>query len=353
MKRFKKTPVLALLAISSLLMLFGCNADSPSTTTTPDYQTVIDMDGDELQMPAKIETIIDTWSAATDNLFNLGAGDLLVSGHSAANSKWARRVYPPIADLPDYSKATTEEMLRVDADMVLVTSKARKEELRAAGVNAVNLVYKDYETFKQSTILMGKMLGDVYEERANKVAEYVDYVMTESDKLLAQLPESERPVVYYCMSNDPTNLYASAGGGSIIDEWVIRAGGKLATADLGKGMGLKDVTAEQILKTNPDVIMIDGDNAAELAANFKNTPEWKDIEAVKNNRIYAIPAGCFWWGRMCGDTPLQVLWAASTLHPDKIDVDMRAETRHYYKEFKMCELTDAEIEEILRYDLLG
>ena len=48
------------------------------------------------------------------------------------------------------------------------------------------------------------------------------------------------------MTSDTSNLYASAGGGSIIEEWINYAGGKMATASLGKGMGLKDVTGERI-----------------------------------------------------------------------------------------------------------
>ena len=52
--------------------------------------------------------------------------------------------------------------------------------------------------------------------------------------------------------------------------------------------GLKDVTAEQILATNPD-IMIDGDNAAEVREALKSMPEWSDITAVKTMISIASP----------------------------------------------------------------
>ena len=98
--------------------------------------------------------------------------------------------------------------------------------------------------------------------------------------------------------------------------------------------------------------MIDGDNAAEVRDALKAAPEWADIKAVKNNQIYCIPKGCFWWGRLCGDTPLQALWAASILHPDEVSFDIKEETKKYYRDFKQCELTDEEVDRLLRTELL-
>lgn len=360
-----KKVLVFLLSMAIIISAAGCGSQSQTpkqetateaaTTaeTKAETQKVVDMDGKEVTLPAKVTTIIDMWSAATDNLFNLGAGSLLVSGHAAAvKSKWSKKVSPGIDALPDYSKATAEELLKVNADMVIVSSAQKSDELRADGVNAINLMYNDYETFKKSTVTMGQILGNEYKDRAVKLAAYVDEIIAKTDKMFGDLKDSERPVVYYVNASDPKNLYASAGGGSIIEEWVKHGGGKLATAELGKGMGLKDVTPEQILKTNPDVIMIDGEKAAEAIENFKNSPEWKDIKAVKNNKIYAIPIGSFMWGRLCGDTPLQILWTASILHPDKVDYDMKEITQNYYKEYKKCDLTDAEATEMLRIDLL-
>jgi iron complex transport system substrate-binding protein len=327
-------------------------SESETDETLETTQKVVGMDGIEVELPKKVRSIVDTWSAATDNLFNLGAGDLLVSAHSAAVSEWSKRIYPPIADLPDYSKATAEELLKINPDMVIVTNTEKATELRNAGVNAINLMYLNYEDFKKSTLIMGQILGDEYAARAQKVAEYVDWVMQTLNDSLKDLKDEERPVVHYIMTNDVNNPYSSGGGGSIMDEWINLAGGKMATANLGKGMGLKDVTAEQILATNPDIIMIDGDNAAEVREALKSMPEWSDITAVKNNDIYCIPKGCFWWGRLCGDTPLQPLWAASIIHPDKITYDIREETKKFYKEFKQCELTDDEVDKLLRVELL-
>ena len=357
---------LVFLLVTSLLTFGGCTKQSQTdqdvqgsgnveVDTNEGVQTtqkVVGMDGVEVELPKEIRSIVDTWSAATDNLFNLGAGDLLVSAHSAAVSEWSKRIYPPIANLPDYSKATAEELLKINPDMVLVTSTEKAAELRNAGINSINLMYLNYEDFKKSTLIMGQVLGKEYADRAQKVADYTEWMMETLKSDLKDIKSEEKPIVHYIMTSDPNNPYSSGGGGSIMDEWITMAGGKMATADLGKGMGLKDVTAEQILATNPDVIMIDGDNAAEVRDAPRKMPEWSDITAVKNNEIYCIPKGCFWWGRLCGDTPLQPLWAASVLYPEKISYNIHEETKKFYRDFKLCDLTDEEVDRLLRVELL-
>jgi len=312
-------------------------------------QTITDMAGNVVTLPAEIDSIIDTWSAATDNLYNIGAAELLVSAHSAcASSKWSQKVFPDIATLPDYSKSTAEELLKVNADMVIVSSQSKYEELTAVGVNAINLMYNSYETFKQSTTIMGKVLGGEYEKNAIAFCEYVDWVTEICNEITKNTPEDEKPVIHYLFGNNPDNLFSTCGGGVIMEEWINMGGGKLATAPLGTGMGLKDVTAEEILATNPDIIVIDGAKAPEVYEALMKDKLWSDITAVKENKVYVIPYGCFAWGRLCGDTPLQALWMLNVLYPEQNEFDIVEETMKYYKDFKKCELTEAEAKEILR-----
>lgn len=327
---------------------------SPEVTTPaePQEQTIVDMGGTEVTLPTEINSIVDTWSAATDNLFNLGAADLLVSAHSAAVSEVSLLVYPALGELEDYSKATAEELLVLAPDLVICSNNDKAEELRNAGLNAVNLSYMTYENFKKSTLLLGQILGGEYLENAQALGEYVDWVSETLATDLESVAEEDKPSVYYLMTSDVSNLYATCGAGSIMDEWITLAGGRLATAELGKGMGLRDVTAEQILATNPDVIMIDGDNAAEVRDALLASEEWAGVTAVQEGNIYCIPKGCFWWGRLCGDTPLQALWAASILHPDLVSYDIHEQTKTYYSQFKKCDLTDEQVDSILRTGLL-
>ncbi len=342
----KKFSILMILMVLCAT-LAGCGSNGG--TDEAKTHKITDMSGTEVTLPVEIDSVVDTWSAATDEMFNLGAADLLVSAHPAAVSDVSLMVDPGLADLKDYSQATPEEMLKLDPDLVICADDDLAQEYRDAGLNAVNLVYMSYKDFKKSTLILGDILGGEYQEKAEKLGEYIDWVQTTLKDDLKNV--KDKPVVHYIMANDTSDLYSSCGAGSIMEEWINLAGGTLATKDLGEGMGLRDVTPEQILSTNPDVIMIDGDNAAEVRDALYASPEWSDITAVKEQKIYCIPKGCFWWGRLCGDTPLQALWAASILHPEDVSFDVKEETKKYYSDFKNVELTDEQLDTILRTEL--
>ena len=64
----KKTSLLLALMLAALmLMTAGCGGPASEEAQT---QTVTGMGGVEVTLPKEVKTIVDTWSAATDNLFN-------------------------------------------------------------------------------------------------------------------------------------------------------------------------------------------------------------------------------------------------------------------------------------------
>ena len=84
----------------------------------------------------------------------------------------ASAVYPRIAELPDYSKATAEELLGLNPDMVIVTSTEKETKLAQRGRQCHQPDVQHVRGFQQSTAIMGQILGGEYEERAQKLVEY-------------------------------------------------------------------------------------------------------------------------------------------------------------------------------------
>jgi iron complex transport system substrate-binding protein len=102
---------------------------------------------------------------------------------------------------------------------------------------------------------------------------------------------------------------------------------------------------EDVVAANPDVIIA---MRARDADDIRSNPQWRNIKAVRDGRVYANPRGLFWWCRETSEEALQFLWVAKTLYPDAFaDIDMTAETRHFYRTFYRIELTDDEVKEFL------
>jgi iron complex transport system substrate-binding protein len=83
----------------------------------------------------------------------------------------------------------------------------------------------------------------------------------------------------------------------------------------------------------------------ELAYSDK---KFANINAVKNKKVYATPLGAHIWTNRSSEQPLTVMWAAKKFYPELFsDLDIKQETKDFYKKFCNCELSDEQVEEIL------
>ena len=110
--------------------------------------------------------------------------------------------------------------------------------------------------------------------------------------------------------------------------------------------GLADVSIEQVLLWNPDVIIsIDQD----FAASVYGDPSWASVNAVRNGRVHLSPKMPF--GRV--DFPSSVnrliglWWLAKILYADRFQEDMRALTRDFYTMFYHHTPSDTQIDHVL------
>jgi len=103
---------------------------------------------------------------------------------------------------------------------------------------------------------------------------------------------------------------------------------------------------EQIIAWNPEVVLVGG---VIPTAGVTSDPRWKPVRAVMDKRIYPCPEGVFLWGHGSSELPLFVMWLAKVLHPEKFrDLDLKSETREYYRRFYHYRLSDDEVRRILQ-----
>ena len=98
---------------------------------------------------------------------------------------------------------------------------------------------------------------------------------------------------------------------------------------------------------DPEVIIANENSAL---AYIKGNPQWSGIKAVQNNRVYQLPLGISRWGHPGSvEIPLAVLWTAKTVYPEILTtVNMAEEVDNFYRTFFNFELSDEQIEKILK-----
>lgn len=186
----------------------------------------------------------------------------------------------------------------------------------------------------------GDLLGE--QENADALAAYAEDAMARLDAVAAGVLEENRPRVYY--GRGPQGLETGLSG-SINIEMLEVAGAVNVAASAGAG-GIANVSIEQVLAWNPDVIVAldPGFHAA-----VRTDPMWSQVAAVGNGRVYRVPTLPFGWF----DSPpgvnrlMSAWWLAGVLYPGSADVDLAAKTREFYRLFYHVELEDRQIDTLI------
>ena len=312
-------------------------------------KVIKDVDGQEVTVPVTPERVANLWHANNQVILTLGgAPKLSATTHYVTTIPWFRQVYPDITKVPAPIAANNdlnmEALLATKPDVVLVSSEKQAEAVRQAGLTAVRVGFSDMNGLMQTVNLTAEVLGTqgAY-ERAQKYNAYMQKNLKLIEERLKDLPDSERPKVMHIGSG--TKVQNVSGSGIVIDEWIKIAGGQNVAADQ---KGMKDVSMEQITAYAPEVIIIGGDASAKCVQTIQSDAAWKDVPAVKNNKVIRNPYGTFNWDRYSTEEALQVLWAAKTLHPQKFtDVDMVKETQEFYSTFFGYSLSADDAQRIL------
>jgi iron complex transport system substrate-binding protein len=195
-----------------------------------------------------------------------------------------------------------------------------------------------FEGIPLSYRTLGALIGR--REQGESLARNAEDTMKTITQRVGSIPPDRRPRVYY--ARGPRGLETGLGG-SINVETIELVARNVAGGTRG---GLANVSIEQVLLWNPDVIItIDQD----FAANVSSDPAWAPVAAVRAHRVHLSPKLPFGWvdfpptvNRLIG-----LWWLAKILYPDVFPEDLRALTHEFYARFYHVTPSDAQIDRVL------
>ena len=324
-------------------------ASASASSANVATQTITDLKGATVEVPAEINTIVDLWHAHNQVIMMLGAADKLIGTTEVFKKRpWPNIIYPRLAEVESLVVGTGagevnfEEALSLQPDVVFASDDEVTENARKQGLTTVNVAFQDYDGLREDIKVTAQVLGGDAVDIAREWQDYLDANIALVEKRMADIKEEDRVKVLHIASSD--SFTKVDGTKCIVDEWIRLAGGVNA---LDKEGNLIEVTMEEIVAADPEVIIM-GVGAAEAVEQLKADNAWSGITAVKNGAVYANPNGVFSWDRYSGEEALQVLWAAKKFNPEKFeDIDIEQETKDFYMQFYGYKLTDDETKRIL------
>lgn len=314
-------------------------------------RSVTDCAGRVVKLPETVERIACLYSFAGHAVTLLGRGrDIVAVAKGLKRDSLLLEICPSINDAlvpKSQGGVNIEELLNARPDIVFVSADVGQDPGETNKLDAVGIPYLivDYATLEEQQRAVS-MIGEAI-NRSEEAEAYVRYYKKCIQKVrdtVSNLPETEMLRVYHSV-NAPTRTAIHL---SLTTNWLDVLGviNVTETTETDSSEGKQNVSLEQILLWNPDVILV---NEPAARKEILSDRSWAPLKAVKRGRVYLMPIALSRWGHPGSiETPLAILWAARTLYPDRFKtLDITTETRFFYKKFFNHPLSDARIQRIL------
>jgi len=312
--------------------------------------TVTDATGRALSMPEKVARVFPAGPPAAILLYTL-APELLLGWPRANRPEECLYMLPDICARPEVGRLTgrgntanLESVIALKPDLIFdvgstsATFVSLAERVQQQTGIPYALLDGRFDAIAPTYRKLGELINR--QDDGGKLARYADDTVKTITGRIATIAPSARPRVYY--ARGPRGLVTGLGG-SINVETIEMLGQNVAGGNNG---GLANVSIEQVLLWNPDVIItIDQD----FAASVRTDPAWTSVKAVRDGRVHLSPKMPFGWvdfppsvNRLIG-----LWWLAKILYPEKFPEDLHALTRDFYTMFYHRTPSDVQIDHVL------
>ena len=306
----------------------------PAAEAQPATRTFTDQAGRTVVLPAEVNRVVTTWRPGTLLVISAGGRDKIVGVDSSSQkSEFLTAVFPEILDLPGVGNKkglNVEQMVAVKPDVVFIWSGSDTEpviqQLESQGIPAFVLIPESLDQMKEAVSLIGEIIGT--QEQAQKMIRYYDETLAMLEEKVGSIPEEEKLRVYMVGSS---GVFSTVPG-TMYQHFIIESAGGINVGAELEG-GFSEVSAEQVVAWNPDVIV-----AVQYCDctvdEIKNNPQLQTVKAVQNGRVYMFPSSMDPWDYPEPRSILGMLWLAHTLYPEQMaDVDLLKEIDTFHETF--------------------
>lgn len=307
---------------------------------------VVDDAGHTVTVPTQVQRIADSWFAHHSVLMTLGAGRQIVATVNHPQSQpWMFKINPSLNQALQIhgTSFNSEALLALHTDVLFVAKgKGDAQSYNQAGIPTLEMAFTDYPSMEKSVTTTADVLGtDQARARAVAYNQFLTHTIADVRAKTATLAENKRPRVLHIQSLNPLKV---DGRNTLIDTWIALSGGRNVAGEVDGNM--KEVSPERVLYWQPEVIIL-GAGCGDIARS-PYAALFKELNAVKQGKVWRNPAGVFPWDRYGTESVLQLLWAASKLHPTLFSgLDMVNVTRDFYRQFFDYSLSEAQAMRIL------
>ena len=266
-----------------LALLAGCGVKTAETVSDPPLKvgeskiTVTDDLGRKLEIPEKPRRIMALSAAMTEMLFAVVPDSVIVGRTQVCNYPEAALKKPVGNSFPldlEGLLALKPDLIFTEAGITSMETAARIEQL------GIPVYFQKYD--KVADIFRG--LNDIgrimhHEAAAKKLT---DSLQTELNGIVNAEKNQDLKRALVIISTDPIYVY---GRNTLMTDKIEKAGGQNAVQETFRQQS-PQLTREYVLQLNPDFIF--GTSKDQHKTLFRLYPEFKKVNAYKNNRVFVL-----------------------------------------------------------------
>lgn len=335
------------------------SAEQDATQETAETREITDMAGRKVTVPTaeNIESVFSAGPVAAIFLYMV-APDKLLGWNYELNDVEKSIILDKYQDLPNFGMGDAvnyEAVIAANPTIAINSGKindamvsdcdALSESLGIPVVAVDNKLNNSAEAFR----FMGELLG--VEDHAEELAQYAEQVFTDINAL-SDIPEEKKVSVYF--GNGEDSLETAPRGSQHAQ--ILDAINAVNVADLELGDGSRvQISAEQLLAWDPDVIVVNGEPKADKSGNsaaedILSNPDYASLKAVQDQKVYGTPNAPFSWvDRPAGPNRLiGMRWFSALIYPEYIKCDINEEIHKFFDLFYHVDLSDEQLENVLK-----
>jgi iron complex transport system substrate-binding protein len=277
-------------------------------------RTIIVDSGRKVVIPTRPVHILASDCATADVLVGLVDPQRIAAIPQAVNDYGgAAEFYRTHPDIPRFLKFNAETVLSLRPDLFFFTAYREQSVIPIVESHGIPVIeFENFRTFagiRASIISIGAATGD--DDKAAQLAQEFDRHLKAIESAVAS---ADKPrVLGYSRSGDTAFI---VGTGESQDEVIRRAGAVNVAAELNLS-GHPNFSFEQLLKADPDWLVVFGDEGmkSQQAQYLLNEPALAGLKAIKSRHIAVIPDRYYTAISQFVVDAVEIL--AKQLHPEK------------------------------------
>lgn len=276
-----------LLHILLITLLAACAPQAAATPAATDPAPeatlrVTDGLGREITLDEPAERIVSLAPSNTEILFAIGAGKQVVGRDEFSDyPAEAQSVETVGGSMGQYS---TEAIVALEPDLVLAAEINPPELVRQLEDLGLTVYYLKNPTTLEEMYENLDTIGHLTGHNVTGLVDSLKSRVAAVDEKIAQV--TEKPVVFYEIDASDASKPFTYGPGTFGDLLIARAGGTNFSTAAGVMDPYPQVSLEQIVAADPDLIVLGDSMWGVTAESVKARAGWENIAAVRDDQIY-------------------------------------------------------------------